>query len=86
MKKFMVFAVSFELLFSLLVFLAELLSGIFLTSNYVPSMSEAWHASASLPQEIKMSSSSSPFLLTLLIALLSATVAYFTAQKYPRHN
>lgn len=86
MKKFIVFAVGFVLLFSLLVFSAELLSGIFLASRYVPNVSEAWNASASLPQEVEMFSSSSSLSLTLLIALLSATVAYFTAQKFPRHN
>lgn len=84
MKKCIVFAVSFVLLFSLLVFSAELLSGVFLTSSYVPDVNEAWNASASLSQEIKMYSSSSPFLLILLIALLSATAAYFTAQKFSK--
>lgn len=88
MKKFTVFAVGFVLLFTLLGFSAQLLSGIFLTFSYVPDVSEAWDASTNLPQEVEIFSSSSsiPFILTLLIALLSATVAYFTAQKFPRHK
>ncbi|MEV9639588.1 hypothetical protein ABZ756_02675 [Mammaliicoccus sciuri] len=86
MKKFFVFTIGFVFLFSLLVFSTELLSGIFLTSRYVPDVSKAWNASASLPQEVEIFSSSSSFSLTLLFALLSATVAYFIAQKFPRHN
>ncbi len=86
MKKFIVFAVGFVLFFSLLVFLAELLSGILLTTRYVPDVSGTGNASANLPQEVKMFGSGSPFSITLLLAFLSATVAYFIAQKFPRRN
>lgn len=86
MKKIIVFTVSFVFLFSLLVFSAELLSGLFHTSRYTPDVSAAWNASTSLPQKVEMFGSGSPFSLTLLIALLSAIIAYLTVQKLPQHN
>jgi len=86
MKKFIIFVSSFILLFSLLIFSANLLSGIFLTSDYVPNVNEAWNSSATLPQKIEMFSVNIPFSLHLLIALLSATAAYFISQKFAKHS
>ncbi len=86
MKKFIIFAISFMFFYTLLFFSSELLSGIFLTSKYVPDMSEAWGSSTVLPQKIEMFSNSSLFSISLLIALLSASVAYLTAQKYSQHS
>ena len=86
MKKHIIFTVSFILLFSILVLSFELLSGIFLTSTYVPDLNEAWKTSAGLSQEVAIFRSSSPFLPTLLIALLTGTIAYFISHKFPRHS
>lgn len=85
MKKYIVFAVSFILLFSLFILSAQVLSGMFLTPTYVPDINEAWNASAVLPQQTEIFSSSNPFSLTLLLALLSSTFAYFISQKFPKH-
>lgn len=89
MKKYLIFAVSFILLFSILVFSAQMLSGIFLTSAYAPDIEGAWNASAALPQKAEIIAGGSPFLLTLLLALLSASVAYFVSRKFAKrihHN
>lgn len=77
MKKYFTFAVSFVLLFLVL----QVLSGMLLTFTYTPDMEEAWKASANLSQEIIIKSSHSPFLLTIVIGLLSASVAYFLSGK-----
>lgn len=86
MKKMIVFVVSFIVIFSAFLFGTEILSGIFLTSRYVPDVNEAWHTSASLSQEVQLFGSGSMFSLTLLAGLLSAIIAYFAAQKFRRQN
>lgn len=77
MKKYLIFAVSFLLLF----FIFQVLSGMLLTYMYTPNVEEAWKASANLSQEVIIKSSHSPFLLTIVIGLLSASVAYFLSGK-----
>jgi len=84
MKKYIVFTISFMLLFSLLVVSAEILSGVFLTSMHTPDVIEAWNESATLHQQTKIISSSSPFPLILLFALLSVTIAYFISKRYAK--
>ncbi len=88
MKKYMVFVVSFLLLFSLFIVSAEVLSGMYLTSAYTPDIKEAWNANAALPQQTVILSTNSSFLLTLVPALLSATIAYFLSQTFSKrtHN
>lgn len=81
MRKYVVFTISFILLFSLLLFSAELLSGMFLTARYVPNISDAWATTGHLSQEVSMFSSGL-FILTLCIAVLSAISAYFTTGKW----
>ena len=49
MKKFSFFLISFIILFSLLTFSAEVLSGVFLTLAYTPDIDEAWNMSAVIP-------------------------------------
>lgn len=78
MKKYIIFAISFILLFSLF----QVLSGLVLTLTYTPDMEEAWNMSAGLPQESVIKGSSSPFFLTLLLAFLSATIAYVIPKKF----
>ena len=84
MKKYMLFVVSFILLFSLFILSAEVLSGMFLTSTYTPDINEAWNVSAVLSQQTEILSGSSPFSLTLLLTLLSATVVFFIAQNFSK--
>lgn len=81
MKKYAVFAISFILLFTLFLGVFEVLSGMILTSMYTPNVEEAWSSVANLPQEIIVQSSQSPFLLTLIVAFFSATIAYFVPRK-----
>lgn len=77
MKKYIIFAVSFILLF----FSFQFLSGMFLTLTYTPDIAEAWNLAANLSQEVVIRNNHSPFLLTLFIAFLSATIAYFISKK-----
>ena len=86
MKKFIVFIVSFILLFFLLVFSADFLSGVFLTSSYIPNVNEAWNSSEALPKQVELFSVSSPFSLNFLLALLAASAAYFISQRFPKRN
>lgn len=81
-KKYIIFAVSFILLFSVFFGLSQILAGMFLTSIYTPDVGEAWSMSANLPQEIIIQSSQNPFILTLIVAFLSATIAYFIPRKF----
>lgn len=64
--------------------LAEVVLGMFIRFAHVPNIKEAWNASAILPQQTEIHSSSSPFLLTLLVVLLSAIVAYFVSDKFTK--
>lgn len=77
MKKYVIFAVSFVLLFSLL----QMLSGMVLTYTYTPEIEKAWELSATLPQETVIKGSQHSFLLTFVIAFLSATIAYVIPKK-----
>lgn len=81
MKKYIIFAISFILLFSLF----QVLSGMILTFMYTPDITEAWNTSANLPQEVDIGSNSN-FLLTLFIAFLSATIAYFIPKKITKSS
>ncbi|WP_138419445.1 hypothetical protein [Aquibacillus sediminis] len=80
MKKYIIFAISFVLLFSLL----QALSGMLLTFFYTPDITEAWNASANLSQEVIIKGSNSNFFLTLFFAFLSASIAYFIPKKITR--
>lgn len=71
-KKYVLFSIRFIILFTLF----QVLSGLLLTITYTPHFS-----SANLSNQTSLTSSSSPFLLTLLIAFLSATIAYFIPAK-----
>jgi quinol-cytochrome oxidoreductase complex cytochrome b subunit len=77
-KRFIIFSISFILLFSLF----QILSGMLLTLMYTPDMEEAWNFSGNLSQEVVIQSSHSPFSLTLFIAFLAASIAYFIPKKF----
>lgn len=82
MKRYFIFSISFILLFTLF----QVLSGVFLTFAYTPDIEEAWNSSANLPQEVVIKSGHSPFLLTLLVAFISATIAYYIPKKVTNKN
>lgn len=82
MKKYMIFAISFILLFSL----CQILSGMILTFAYTPDIEEAWNSSASLSQETVIKGSVSPFWPMLLLAFLSASIAYFISNITRRNS
>lgn len=80
MKRYIVFAISFILLFSLF----NILSGVILTAMYTPDIEEAWN---SVDTGVVIESThNNPFIFTLIIALLSATIAYFIPKKLIKNN
>ncbi|SFD68083.1 hypothetical protein SAMN05216238_103127 [Lentibacillus persicus] len=81
MKKYIIFATAFILLFVLF----QVLSGLVLTYVYTPDIEAAWVKSAGAPQETVIRSSGGPYLLTFLMAFAAATVAYFIVPKSDRH-
>ena len=80
MKKYIIFAVGFLVLFSLFQVLSGML-GFLYTAVYTPNVEEAWIRSGSSSQEVIMRGSHSSFLPTLIIAILSALIAYFVPKK-----
>ena len=86
MKKYIIFAISFILLFSLFQFLFQVLSGTLLTFMYTPDIEGAWNSSANQSQEAVIKSNHSPFSLTLYFAFLSATIAYFIPKKFMKNK
>ena len=77
MKKYLVFIVSFIIMYTVF----QILSGMFLTWIYTPDMGSAWFMSANLSQETVITGSNS-LGLSLLTAVLSASVAYFILLKF----
>lgn len=75
MKKYLIFTISFLLLFTLL----QISSGLFLTATYTPDFSESLGMSNTLSQEVIFVQSSQ--IPTLIIAVLSAISAYFILNK-----
>lgn len=74
MKKYILFAVIFILLFTLF----QILNGLFLTLAYSPDLEEAWDRSATLPREIVIiKEEQTSFSFTLISAFFATSVAYF---------
>jgi fructose-specific phosphotransferase system IIC component len=82
LKKYLIFGISFVLLF--LIF--QVLSGMLLTLMYTPHIEEAWNRSESLSNEVVITGNDSSFLFTLFMALISATIAYFITKKFIKSN
>lgn len=80
MKKYIVFSISFLTLF--LVF--QVLSGYFMTLFYTPDMTSAWNQSGGLSSNVVIKGSS--YLFPILLALLSATIAYFTPRLFMKNS
>ncbi|PKR82635.1 hypothetical protein [Heyndrickxia camelliae] len=78
MKKYIIFIVSFILIFSI----AQVLSGLFLTATYTPHVSEVWSSSVNLPKEVTFGRSA--FISTFVMAVFSVTIAYFVPKTLKR--
>lgn len=78
MKKYIIFAISFIVLF--LAF--QMLFGYFLTLFYTPDITGAWKQAGNLPNSVVIKGSSS--FIPLFLALLAATFAYFTPKIFVR--
>lgn len=79
MKKYLVFIISFIVMFTVF----QVLSGMFLTWIYTPNISSAWSMRTGLSQETVITGSNS-FGLPLFTAALAASVAYVTLVKFAR--
>ena len=77
LKKFLLFIISFTLLFLIL----QTASGMIITTMYPANMGDAWNQSALLPQETMVSGSIFTPVITLFTALISAAAAYLIQKK-----
>lgn len=77
LKKFFVFAASFTILFILF----QIVAGMFVTLAYTPDISGAWAKAGNLPAETTILRGRGSFLITVLLALLAASIAYFISNK-----
>lgn len=80
MKKYLIFAISFIVLF----FAFQIFSGYFLTLFYTPNIKEAWNQAGNLPSSVVMKGSSS--FIQLFFAFFAATIAYFTPKMFEKIN
>ncbi|MGG0655437.1 hypothetical protein [Rummeliibacillus pycnus] len=80
MKNFMIFIISFIVLFCM----TQVLSGFFLTSIYHPNLSESWLTSSYLLQEISFGNTT--FLPSIIMAVFSVIIAYFMTQLFKRFS
>lgn len=79
MKKYIIFSISFIGVFTLL----QVVSGLFLTLTYTPDMTGTLSMGTILSQETLIVGSDS-VLPALLIAFLSASIAYFIPKKFTK--
>lgn len=56
-------------------------TGMLMTHLYTPDVEEAWGMSANLSQEVVLASRNTPFLITTIVALLAASLAYVVPKK-----
>lgn len=80
MKKYIIFALSFILLFSFF----QVISGMFLTMMYTPNIEKAWELTTSLSQEVVITRNYSDYWLNFLIAFVSASIAYIILNKFSK--
>lgn len=80
MKKFIVFAVSFLVLFVAF----QVTSGYFMTLFYTPDMEAAWNQSESLSSSVVIKGS--PTFTPILLAMLAATIAYFSPKLFIKNS
>lgn len=80
MKKYIIFAVSFLVLF--LAF--QILSGYFMTLFYVPDIKEAWNQADDLPSSVVIEGKST--FTHLFFAFLAAILAYYLSKVLVNKN
>ncbi len=81
MKKHVLFIGCFVLLFVLINVGAQVLSGVFFTAQYTPSIGEAWTESSTLTQEIPFYTAGNTVLFTVASVSISAIIAYVISIK-----
>jgi len=79
-KNYIIFAISFIVLFSAF----QILSGYFLTLFYTPDVTEAWNQAGNSSSSVVIKGSS--FFTSLFFAFLVATVAYFIPKIFVKNN
>ncbi len=80
MKKYIIFGISFIILFSAF----QILSGYFLTLFYTPDITGAWNQAGNLSSNVVIKGGS--FINPLFFAFLAATIAYFTPKIFVKNN
>jgi hypothetical protein len=81
MRKFILFIVSFIVLFGAF----QILSGLFLTAVYTPDVSGAWKQSTDLPQTIVFGDTGN-FIPTWLLAAAAASIAFFVPKLFAKRK
>lgn len=84
MRKYLVFTISFTVLFAIIFYFIQILSGILLTAMYTPDTNKAWNNIYLLPQQSHISTSGNSLLLALLFVFIAASVSYFISKKFVR--
>ncbi|WP_010530586.1 hypothetical protein [Lentibacillus jeotgali] len=80
MKKYIVFAISFIILFAVF----QILSGYLVTFFYTPDITSAWNQVGGLSNTTVIKGGSS--FTSLFIAFLAATLAYFVPKIFVKDN
>lgn len=76
MKKYIVFIISFFIVFTAIQFI----SGMILTFTYIPDIEGLWSGSTNLGNEVQLKKTS--YLPTLIIVLLSAGISYLITKFF----
>lgn len=76
MKKYVIFAVTFFILY--LVF--QMFSGYIMTFFYIPNLNDAWQQAGNLPSSISMKGKYS--FISIFIALIAAILAYIITKRF----
>jgi len=80
MKEYIIFSLSFIVLFVIF----QTLSGYFSTAFYTPDITSAWNQSDGLSSNVVIKGGSS--FISLLFAFIAATIAYFTPWIFIKNN
>lgn len=75
------FTGSFVILFAVIFFVTELVSGLYLTAAYTPNIDAAWGSSGGLAQEASLINSTQAFIMPLFIGFIAAIGAYTLTEK-----
>lgn len=81
MKKYFLFTSSFVVLFVVVFFVAEIVSGLYLTALYTPNIDAAWASRGALAQEAGIVGRTQSFIMPLFIGVIAAIGAYTLTEK-----